>query len=184
MSRTIVALAVVASALLSGCKKAPVEIAPARDPAELIRAEVAAIEREGDGAPCTNPVSVYRGAIDIDATSYQHLVPQGDDSVEAPIKGLDRPVSKATKVRFTLDYPFEKTFRGEVTGKVTLRRVIDGIRAGFRTMYEGAAVKDIPGMMNKDVKGAYGSSFHGIGDLVIERIELCDGDRLEISIGS
>lgn len=67
---------------------------------------------------------------------------------------------------------------------MTLRRIIDAIRAGFRKMYEGAEVRDIPGMMNKDVRGAYGNAFHVIGDLVVESIELCDGDRLEISIGS
>lgn len=69
-------------------------------------------------------------------------------------------------------------------GKITLRAVIDAIRAGFREMYEGAKVGDIPGMMNKDVNGAYGNAFHDIGDLVIEGIDLCDGDVLEISIGS
>lgn len=183
MRRTMVALAAVAGALFSGCKQQLVVAAPVA--AELIRDEEAALsEREAERVVCANPVSIYEGGITVDATSYEHAVARGDDFALAPIEDLDRPVSKSTKVRFTLDYPFDKPFEGKLAGKVTLRRIIDAIRAGFRTMYEGAAVKDIPGMMNKDVKGAYGSSLHGIGDLVIEHINWCDGDWLEIAIGS
>jgi hypothetical protein len=93
-------------------------------------------------------------------------------------------VSSAPELRFTLDYPFEKPFTGTVTGALTLRRIIDAVRAGFRTMYQGTTEREIPGMANKDVRGAYGKAFHVIGDLVIEEIQLCDGKTLEIGIGS
>lgn len=99
-------------------------------------------------------------------------------------KGWIERFSPATELRFTLDYPFEKPFEGVVSGKATLRRTIDAIRAGLRKTYEGTTVRDIPGMVNKDVTGPYGKSFHVIEDLVIESIELCDGAQLRIFIGS
>lgn len=133
---------------------------------------------------CINPVSIYRGSITVDATDYVHRVKQGGNSVKQPIDGLDRAVSSSPRVRFWLDYPFEKPYAGTVEGKVTLRAVIDAIRAGFRKMYEGTTVRDIPKMANKNVTGAYGKAFHVIGDLVIESIDLCDGDMLAIDIGS
>ena len=113
-----------------------------------------------------------------------HPVARGEDLVDEPIEGLDRVISTSARVRFTLDYPFEKPFAGVVAGKLTLRRTVDAIRAGFREMYEGSTQRDIPGMHNKDVTGRYGRAFHAIGDLVIERIELCADDSLSIFIGS
>ncbi|MDP1828117.1 MAG: hypothetical protein Q8L48_32880 [Archangium sp.] len=198
MRRALLAVTVLSVGLtLTSCQKrhsdapAPVALAPvepaaaAPDPATQIRAaEEAATLREAERPKCAHPVSIYEGSIAVDASDYLHPVPQGDDSVHVAIEGLDRTISPATRVSFTLDYPFEKPLGGVVTGKLTLRHIIDGIRGGFRKMYEGATVRDIPGMMNKDVTGPYGNAFHVIGDLVIERIELCDGDRLEISIGS
>lgn len=164
--------------------RAPVVPRPS-EPAEQIQAaEQAAMQREAERPKCGHPITLYEGSISVDASDYLHPVPRGDEYVDVTIEGLDRAISAATRVSFTLDYPFEKPFGGVVTGKLTLRRVIDAIRAGFRKMYEGAAVRDIPGMMNKDVTGPYGNAFHVISDLVVERIELCDGDRLEISIGS
>ncbi|GAC1341980.1 MAG: hypothetical protein NVSMB23_14210 [Myxococcales bacterium] len=138
----------------------------------------------GEPPKCVHPVSIYRGVINIDATDYLHTVKKGGDYVKAPIDGLDRMVSSAPRGRFWLDYPFEKPFAGVVEGKVTLRAVIDAIRAGFRKMYEGVVIRDIPGMGNKNVTGPYGKSFHVISDLVIESIDLCDGDILAIYIGS
>ncbi|MGE3456887.1 MAG: hypothetical protein AB7O24_17380 [Kofleriaceae bacterium] len=127
---------------------------------------------------------VYDGSIEVDSTDYLHPVQRGDDYVNEAISGLDRVVSKAQRVRFTLDYPFEKPFEGVVTGSITLQRTIDAIRAGLRKMYEGTTQRDIPQMHNKEVVGAYGRAFHVIGDLVIERIELCADDSLSIFIGS
>jgi hypothetical protein len=43
-----------------------------------------------------------------------------------------------------------------VSGRITLRAIIDAVRAGFRTMYEGTTQRDIPGMENKDVNGPAG----------------------------
>jgi hypothetical protein len=104
--------------------------------------------------------------------------------VKETIPGLDRVISKAPKIDFTLDYPFEKPFESSITGRITLRRVIDAVRAGFRHMYEGTTQRDIPKLENKDVNGPYGRVFHVIGDLVIESIDLCDDRWLDISIGS
>jgi len=129
-------------------------------------------------------IAVYRVSIDAAASDYVHPVERGEDFVDEPIGGLDRIVSKASRVQCQLDYPFEKPFAGDVTGEITLRRTIDAIRAGFRKMYEGATQRDIPGMYNKDVAGPYGRSFHAIEDLAIERIDLCGDESFSISIGS
>lgn len=104
--------------------------------------------------------------------------------MDEAIPDLDRVISTAPRIEFTLDYPFEKPFTGSITGDITLRRIIDAVRSGFRHMYEGTTQRDIPNMYNKDVNGPYGRAFHVIGDLVIERIDLCDGGRLDILIGS
>jgi hypothetical protein len=113
-----------------------------------------------------------------------HSVEHEGEYALAPIEKIDDVIPNVTKLKFTLDYPFEKPFTGEVSGKITLRKIIDAIRAGFRTMYAGAVEKPIPGMMNRDVRGKYGASFHAMSDLVIEGIELCEGGVLDISIGS
>ena len=39
-------------------------------------------------------------------------------------------------------------------------------------------------MENRDVRGPYGQAYHVMSDLVIERIELCDDQTLDIAIGS
>jgi hypothetical protein len=111
-------------------------------------------------------------------------VERGSDFVDETIPNLDRVISKAPKLDFTLDYPFEKPFKGSVSSPLTLRRIIDAVRAGFRHMYEGTTQRDIPHMVNKDVSGAYGKAFHAITDLVIENIQICGGTRLDIGIGS
>jgi hypothetical protein len=134
--------------------------------------------------PCERPVAVYEGSIQVARSDYLHPVARGQDFVDEPIDGLDRVLSKSTRVRFTLDYPFERPFAGVVTGDISLRRTIDAIRAGFRTMYEGTTQRDIPGMHNKDVSGPYGRAFHVIDDLVIEGIDLCADDTFAITIGS
>jgi hypothetical protein len=109
----------------------------------------------------------------------------GADYVEEDIAGLDRVVSAAAQLRFSLDYPFDKSFQGTVTGRITFRNIIDAVRIGLRKMYEGTSQRDIPGIVNKDVTGPYGRAFHVIGDLVIERIEICnENGTLEIAIGS
>lgn len=164
---------------------APTPVLVKADPVSAIQAtEARAAERDEVRSSCGNRIAVYSGSIDVAATGYQHHVERGDDYVEEEIGDLDRVITKATRVQFTLDYPFEKKFTGVVTDRVTLRKIIDAVRAGFRKMYEGSTERDIPGMMNKDVSGAYGKSFHAIGDLVIEGIDLCDDASLEISIGS
>ena len=163
----------------TGKPGAPVDIA-----SDIQKAEAASAERASERRPCGQPVSLYEGSIPVVGTDYIHQISRGGDVVEETIDGLDRVVSKAETVRFTLDYPFEKPLAGTVTGKISVRRIIDAIRAGFRTMFEGTTQKDIPGMMNKEVRGPYGKSFHVIGDLVIESIHLCNDDSLEIGIGS
>jgi hypothetical protein len=146
-----------------------------------IQEHAAALDRE---RPCPRPVTIYEGSIAVDATDYLHTVERGDDYVDAPLEGLDRVLSRSTGVRFVLDYPFERPFEGVVTGELTLRRAIDAIRAGFRTMYRGTTEREIPGLENRDVTGPHGQAFHVIGDLVIEQLELCADDTLRVFVGS
>lgn len=129
-------------------------------------------------------MEVYDGSVTVNGSDYLHAVARGEDYVDETIAGLDRVLTKSTRVRFTLDYPFERPFDGVVMGEITLRRTIDAIRSGFRQMYKGTTQSDIPGMHNKDVAGPYGRAFHVIGDLVIERIDLCADDTFLIAIGS
>jgi hypothetical protein len=150
---------------------------------EIQRSEQRATERAAEHV-CERPVRVYDGSIEVNSSDYVHPVAHGEDYVDEPIDGLDRVISKSRSVRFTLDYPFETPFAGVVTGEITLRRTIDAIRAGFRKMYEGSTQRDIPRLENKDVTGPYGRAFHAIGDLVIERIDLCADDSFSIFIGS
>jgi len=144
----------------------------------------AARDRDAARAECKNAVAIFDGSIDVSASTYVHPVERGSNFVDEPLPNLDKVITKAARVEFTLDYPFEKPFSGSVTAPVTLRRIVDGVRGGFRHMYEGATVRDIPHMENKDVNGPYGKSFHAITDLVIESIQLCDGTTLDIGIGS
>jgi hypothetical protein len=150
---------------------------------EIQRSEQRAAKRDAERV-CERPILVYDGSIEVNSSDYLHSVARGEEFVDEPIDGLDRVISKSTRVRFTLDYPFETPFAGVVAGEITLRRTIDAIRAGFRKMYEGSEQRDIAGMHNKDVTGPYGRAFHVIDDLVIERIDLCADDSLAIFIGS
>jgi hypothetical protein len=153
------------------------------DVSEIARRENEASQRRAE-AKCQSAVSLLDGSVAVAATDYVHSVKRDGRYVKEAIPGLDRVVSQAPELGFTLDYPFEKPFAGKVTGPLTLRRIIDAVRAGFRTMYQGTTESEIPGLYNKDVRGAYGRAFHIIGDLFIEQIQLCDGKTLEIEIGS
>jgi hypothetical protein len=152
--------ALLLTSVLSSCRRA--EPTPANDLSDQIqRSEQRAAERD-TARVCERPVAV----------------------LDEPIADLDRVVTKSTRVRFTLDYPFERPFAGVITGKITLRRTIDGIRAALRTMYEGSTQRDLPELENKEVTGPYGKAFHVISDLIIEQIDLCADDTLSIYIGS
>ena len=193
----LLALIAVAGA---GCSKRKSEPPPALPPVvpgsaqaptpDTIReSEVAAVQRETEagetGRACKHRVTVFEGSIDVDAKTYVHPVAHGDTYTDEPIADLDRVVSRAKQIEFTLDYPFEKPFTSAVTAPITLRRIIDAVRSGFHHMYEGTTQRDIqPQLENKDVRGAYGQAFHVIGDLVIESIDLCDDQWLDINIGS
>lgn len=151
---------------------------------ETIRAsEQTAAERQAQRS-CNRRVAIYDGSIAVDATTYVEPVAHGDAWTDEPVSDLDRVVSTAPRIDFTLDYPFEKPFTSSITGDLTRRRIIDAVRAAFRHMYEGTTQRDIPKMYNKDVRGPYGRAFHVIGDLVIEGIDLCDDRWLDINIGS
>jgi hypothetical protein len=189
-------LASLAIAALSSCRKesgsravsakqpAPHDASVEADlSAEIRRREQRAAERDGTRV-CERPTAVYEGSIVVNGIDHVHSVARGDDFVDVPIDGLDRILTKSTRVEFTLDYPFERPFAGVVTGEITLRRTIDAVRAGFRNMYEGTTQRDIPGMHNKDVTGPYGRAFHVVDDLVIEGIYLCGDDSFSIIIGS
>lgn len=150
---------------------------------QIKRSEQQAAELDA-ARECERPIAVYDGSITVNRSDYLHSVARGEDFVDARIDGLDRIVSKSTRVRFTLDYPFERPLDGVVTGKITLRRTIDAIRETYRQMYKDTTQHDIPGMYNKEVTGPYGRAFHVIDDLIIERIDLCADDTFSIAIGS
>jgi hypothetical protein len=133
---------------------------------------------------CRRRVTIYKGSIEVNSVDYLQPVEVGDADVERSIPDLDRVISTASRIDFTLEYPFEKPFSGSITEDLTLRRIIDAVRKGFRHMYEGTTQRDIPKLENKDVTGPYGHAFHVISDLVIEQIDLCDGRSLDVSIGS
>jgi hypothetical protein len=190
MRPMVVALAVLGWIACSSRKESASPSPPAaavdQKPAteKMIReSDLASAQRDTE-RDCKGRVSIYEGGVAVDARNYVQTVERGSDWVEEAVPRLDKVISKEPRIEFTLDYPFEKPFTGVVTGEITLRRIIDAVRAGFRHMYEGTSQRDIPNMYNKDVTGPYGRSFHVIGDLVIERIDLCDGGKLDISIGS
>jgi hypothetical protein len=135
--------------------------------------------------------TVYEGGIAVAGSDYTHPAENGNDEqdeyVEVPIEGLDEPVTGKTRLAFTLDYPFDQPFEGAVHGEggVTLRQIIDAIRGGYRKMYEGARHQPIPNLANQLVDGDYGRAYHAIGDLVIEAIELDEGEgTLDVFVGS
>lgn len=132
--------------------------------------------------------TIFDTQISVADTDYTH--PTEDDEgqlVEAELENLDVPVTSRSSLSFQLGYPFEKPYDGEVRGDggVTLRQIIDAIRAGYRRMYEGTTAKPMDKLQNVDVNGPYGRAYHAIEDLVIETIELDDETgELDIAIGS
>jgi hypothetical protein len=106
----------------------------------------------------TRRVLYTGGSIAIAAEGYLHS-PYGDgdgdenETEDVPIPGLDRVITNATMLTFTLDYPFPQPYAGRVFGKggITLRHVIDAIRKGFGAMYAGAGVTDVPNLANRIV---------------------------------
>jgi hypothetical protein len=130
----------------------------------------------------------YGGEIPVAGTGYTRTtLDSAGDLEELPIEELDTPVTRRHRLDFTLDYPFDQPYEGQVIGDagVTLRQVIDAIRAAYREMYRGAAVSDLANLHNKLVQGDYGHAVHVIDDLVIERLAVDDDlGRIEIDIGS
>ena len=185
MTRAFVAIVVLLGAACQRREAVPPRpSATAAPPAPIVsRRDEEAAKAAREEQPCAGAVSLYAGAIDVAARDYTHF--RGESEVKEKIPALGKVVSKSARLRFTLEYPFEKPFEGEVTAPITLRKIIDAVRAGFRKMYEGTRQQDIPGMYNKDVQGPYGRAFHAIDDLVIEAIVLCESaGTLEIDIGS
>ncbi len=130
---------------------------------------------------------IYEGEIAISGTDYTNPIKRGKNFVDVEIKGLDERVTSRRMLRFTLDYPFERPYEGEVVvdGGASLRQIIDAIRAAYRHIYTGVTIEPIPNFDNMRVRGAYGEAVHVIGDLVIESIELDDETgQLDIFIGS
>jgi hypothetical protein len=131
--------------------------------------------------------TIYVGGIAVAGGDYTNSpgTDPGGDAV--PIDGLDALVTRRHRLDFVLDYPFERPYEGHVIGDagITLRQIIDAVRAGYRTMYRGATVGELGNLHNKSVDGNYGRAVHVIGDLVIERIDVDDGaGRIELMIGS
>lgn len=131
--------------------------------------------------------TIYEGQIAIASTDYTNPIEQGDDFVDVEIEGLDERVTSRSVLRFTLDYPFERPYEGEVVadGGASLRQIIDGVRAAYRHMYTDVTIEPIANLDNKRVRGAYGEAVHVIDDLVIESIAIDEkAGRLDIYIGS
>jgi hypothetical protein len=114
---------------------------------------------------------IFDGALRVGGDDYFHFV--DDVGTEAEVEDLDVQVTLLPAVQFWLDYPFATELAGTVRaeGGITLRQVIDAIRAGYRTMYRGAAARDV--------------AAHTIEDIYIERIVLDEetGD-LDVVVGS
>ncbi|HUQ04534.1 MAG TPA: hypothetical protein VM261_18665 [Kofleriaceae bacterium] len=136
--------------------------------------------------------TIYDGQIAVADADYTHASEDDEgELVEAEIENLDAPVTSRAVVGFRLDYPFEKPFDGEVRGSggggggVSLRQIIDAIRAAYRAMYVGTVAEPMEKLDNMHVRGPYGEAHHVIEDLVIETIALDDeAGTLEIFIGS
>ncbi|MBZ0232409.1 MAG: hypothetical protein K8M05_08655 [Deltaproteobacteria bacterium] len=130
---------------------------------------------------------IFDGQIAVADAEYIHGIEVEGDDVETELDDLDERVTDRPALQLTLDYPFEKPFHGEVRGEdgVTLRQIIDAIRAAYRTMYEGAVAEPMADLDNMRVRGPYGEALHVIDDLVIESIVLDDeGGRLQVFVGS
>src|SRR5262245_16805930 len=97
-----------------------------------------------------NRTTIYLGGVAVDANDYTHLTERNGDYVSEQVPGLDARVSRRPILTFTLDYPFDGTYRGQIITDAgpTLREVIDAIRAGFREMYRAASHEPIPNLMN------------------------------------
>lgn len=131
--------------------------------------------------------TLFEGAIEISRTDYTTSIEQGDDVVDVAIEGVEERVTSLPILHFTLDYPFERPYQGEVItdAGASLRNIIDAVRAAYRQMYRGASIEPIANLANKRVCGAYGEAVHVIEDLVIESIALEDETgQLDIFIGS
>lgn len=131
--------------------------------------------------------TLYEGQIEVSRTDYTNPIEQGDDFVDVEIRGLDERVTSRPILRFTLDYPFERPYQGEVVtdGGASLRQIIDAVRAAYRQMYRDVTIEPIANLDNKRVRGEYGEALHVIEDLVIESIELDEqSGQLQIFIGS
>lgn len=151
----------------------------------VVRAsEAAASQRAAERS--RGGVRIYDGGgVSVARRDYVHLKKRGDDDyVEEQVSALDDVITLERKITFTLDYPFEREFAGTVEGQITLRRIVDAIRAGFDSMYANTTQEDLAQLTNKRVTGPYGTAFHVIGDLYIEGIALRDDGALEIDIGS
>lgn len=131
--------------------------------------------------------TIFEGQLAVSSSDYTHQDEEAGDAVDIEIDDLDTRVTSHAALSFTLDYPFEQPYHGEVRadGGATLRQVIDAIRTAYRELYRNTTVEPIPDLDNMRVRGPYGQALHVIDDLVIESIELDDETgRLEVCIGS
>jgi hypothetical protein len=134
--------------------------------------------------------TIYDGQLAVADADYIHSsVDDEGEEVEAEIEELDATVTSREALRFQLDYPFTKPFDGEVRGGggggITLRNIIDAVRAAYREIYRDTTAEPMEKLDNMHVRGPYGEAHHVIEDLVIESIELDEENgTLEIFIGS
>jgi hypothetical protein len=127
------------------------------------------------------------GSIEIDATDYTRIAERDGEYVPVNIEDVDRVATRRTHLTFTLDYPFDRPYEGEIVGDagITLRQIIDAVRHAYRIMYRGASHESMEHLDNMRVLGDYGQAFHAMKDLVIESIAVDEATgRLDLFIGS
>jgi hypothetical protein len=134
--------------------------------------------------------TILDAQIEAAKASYVYLADDDEGRiVEVALENLDTPVTSRAVLTFQLRYPFEKPFDGAVHGDrdggVTLRQIIDAIRAGFQSMYRDTSVEPMEKLYNVNVRGPHGRAHHAIEHLAIGPIELDDETgHLEIVVSS
>lgn len=85
----------------------------------------------------------------------------------------------------TLDYPFEKSKTISFTFS-SIDDIVNAVRDGFMEMYAASErLPQCPFLINQEYDGAYGQTFHELGDLFIEEIEYNKKtNELRVFIGS
>lgn len=118
---------------------------------------------------------------------FSGCIPVASKVYDGPSENQPILVPAADEATMTLNYPFPESLVLKLTKEsgYTKNELFDLIRDGFDVMYNGSVSTPIPGLINQNVKGEFGQSFHAIEDLVIEGIEYDDDAKeVYVAIGS